>query len=935
MAAIASQPKPPTSDEAKTEVEWYRLMPPEVADRLHADLAQGLSSADVQQRLQQYGPNALAETKKEPAWRVFLRQFEDYMQLLLIVAAALSVITSNWPTAILLVVLVLFNAILSYNQEGKAEARVAALKKMLQIQATVRRDGKVISIPANQLVPGDVALLQAGDMVPADGRLLQAATLEIDESALTGESQPVAKGLQTVTDPKASLGDQTDMAFMNTLVTRGSGEMVVTATGMATQVGKIATLLQQEGQEKSPLEKQIDRLTVWLSYVAIAAMAVVIIVGLIHGQSRTQLFNLAIVMAIAAVPTGMPTVLTTLLSLGMQELAKAKAIVKRLGAVDTLGSVSAIFTDKTGTLTLNKMTATVLVYGGNHYSVTGVGYSTLGQIQRTAGTGDVPLEPVLLPMVLNSDASLHDEELVGDPTEGALVVLAAKGGLDPESTRQKYPRLAVVPFDAAYKYMATFHNMTDDEGKPVVRCFVKGAPDVIFGLSRDLYWEKQLIPMNQALERAQQLNQQISAQGMRGMALAVCDIDPKDFDPQGDLQRYVKDLTLLGFVGIVDPPRPEDKPAIATAHTAGIRVRMLTGDYTVTGAAIAKDLGIEGRAISGNDLDALNDEQLAAQLDSIGVVGRVAPRHKVRMVKAAKATGLISAMTGDGVNDAPSLKAADIGIAMGITGTEVSKQAAGMILSDDNFATIVKAVEMGRGIYDNLMKYLRFQLMSLLSFVVLFVGSSIFNIMGGIPLTPLQVLWVNFAIAVPLAIALGLDIATPGLMARPPRKSDEQIMDLRKAIQYTIIGVVAAGGSILAAVWALQGWNNINSSGNLVHARTVVLTTFSLAAIFSAIATRFDPDTIFRRDMLAGRKFWQMTALAAGLTLVVTGIPFLQRIFDTTPLSAREWGIGIVCALATPLMIEIIKVFERRSAKVRPSVVVRAVATPVATLPAA
>jgi Ca2+-transporting ATPase len=431
MAATLTQPKPPGQEHAKPEVEWYRLPPPEVADRLQADLAQGLSDAEVQQRQQQYGPNALAEEKKEPAWRAFLRQFEDYMQIMLIVAAVLSLITANWPTAILLVILVVFNAVMSYNQEGKAEASVAALKKMLQIKATVRRGGQVVSVPADQLVPGDVVLMQAGDMVPADGRLPQAATLEIDESALTGESQPVAKSLQVVTDPKAPLGDQTDMAFMNTLVTRGSGEMVVTATGMATQVGNIATLLQAEGQEKSPLEKQIDRLTVWLSYIAVAAMAVVIIVGLIHGQSRTELFNLAIVMAIAAVPTGMPTVLTTLLSIGMQALAKANAIVKRLGAVDTLGSVSAIFTDKTGTLTLNKMTATVLVYGGNRYSVSGVGYSTIGQIERTAGTGDIPLEPVLLPMALNSDAAVHGEEMVGDPTEGALVVLAAKGGWIP------------------------------------------------------------------------------------------------------------------------------------------------------------------------------------------------------------------------------------------------------------------------------------------------------------------------------------------------------------------------------------------------------------------------------------------------------------------------------------------------------------------------
>jgi Ca2+-transporting ATPase len=911
-AVAPDQAPAPRTDEAAAEVEWYRLAPAEVASRLEVDLASGLSADDAQQRQQRYGPNALAEGKKEPAWRAFLRQFQDYMQILLLGAAVLSLVTANWPTAILLILLVLFNAVMGYNQEGKAEASVAALKKLLQVQAIVRRGGHGLSVPADQLVPGDVVLLQSGDMVPADGRLVVAATLDIDESALTGESQPVTKSVETVTQEKAPLGDQTDMAFMNTLVTRGSGELVVTSTGMGTQVGHIATMLDAQKEEKSPLEKQIDRLTVWLGYIAIAAMAIVIILGLVRGLSWTTLFNLAIAMAIAAVPTGMPTVLTTLLSIGMQTLAKANAIVKRLGAVDTLGSVSAIFTDKTGTLTLNKMTATVLVYNGNRYAVSGVGYSDQGQIKRTAGTGDVPLEPVLLPMVLNSDATLHGDELVGDPTEGALVVLAAKGGLDAESTRQKYPRLGVVPFDAAYKYMATFHNMTDALGQPVVRCYVKGAPDVIFGLSRDVYWEQQLIPMEQMLERARNLNQQISAEGLRGMAVAMRDIAAQDFDAQGDLQAYVKDLTGLGFVGIMDPPRPEDKPALATAGTAGIRVRMLTGDYTVTGAAIASDLGIAGRAISGSELDELSDDELAQQLDGIGVVGRVAPRHKVRMVQAAKKSGLISAMTGDGVNDAPSLKAADIGIAMGITGTEVSKQAAGMILADDNFATIVKAVELGRGIYDNLMKYLRFQLMQLLGFIILFVGTSVLNIMGGQPLTPLQILWVNFAIAVPLAIALGMDVQTPGLMTRPPRPSNEQVLDTRKAIVYTIVGLVMAGVSVLAAEWALGGI----TADNLVPAGTLVLTTFSLANVAAAVATRFDPGTIFSRDMLVGAgKFFKWVLLALALTILVTELGFLQKAFRTESLPLGQWGICAVCALVVLVVIEIIKFFERRSAK--------------------
>jgi Ca2+-transporting ATPase len=891
------------------DTAWYRLDGAEAAEKLRVDPRQGLTQAEVEQRLAQYGHNELAEAEKEPAWRQFLRQYGDYMQIMLLAAAVLSIVIADYGTAVMLFLLTLLNAIIGYRQEGKAEESVAALKEMLQVMARVRREGQVVEIDAAELVPGDIVLFEAGDLVPADGRLLKAATLEIEESALTGESQPVAKNTQTVKEADVPLGDRFDVAYMNSLVTRGTGEMLVTTTGMGTEIGRIAGMLESVEVEKSPLQKQIDDLTKVLGYLAVATIVLVVGFGLLNGLQGDDLFVLAVAIAVAAVPTGLPTIVTTLLSLGVQQMAEKGAIVKQISSVETLGSTSAICSDKTGTLTLNKMTATVLSYGGHRYTISGVGYAEEGHIKTVGGIEEVPLEPVLMPMALCSDATVTNEELVGDPTEGALVVLAAKGGLSVRGTREAYPRIAEVPFDSDYKYMATFHEMNNEAGEPVIRCYVKGAPDVLFSLAKNLRWGDHVYTMADVEAQALAANAQMGKEGLRVIALGEKDFDPEMFDAEGDLQALVKDLTLMGLVGIVDPPRPEAKEAIAVAQKAGITVRMITGDHAVTAGAIGDQLGITGDAIAGHDLDQMDDAQLANQLEHTGVIGRVAPEHKVRIVEALQAKGQITAMTGDGVNDAPALKTADIGIAMGITGTEVSKQAAVMILTDDNFATIVKAVELGRSIYDNLMKYLRFQLITLMGYLILFVGAAALNIAGGAVLTAAQILWINFLVDVPLALGLGSDVASPGLMQRKPRPSDEKIMGRRTSLRYAFIGLFIAIMPLLAAILIVR----VTDAETAILARTMILTTLSLVHVFVALSSRSEYDSIFNRDFLTSGKFFVRMGISLAFIIIVTELSFLQDRLETTSLNFNQWILALLLASVVLWVMELVKWYRRRS----------------------
>jgi len=877
-------------------VAWHTLAPEDVGGRLAVAPATGLSATEAAARLASVGPNKFAEAEVEPRWRAFVRQYRDPMQIVLLVAG----IGSLYPlkelgTGLVLLFLTLFNAVLGLRQEGKAAEAVAALQKMMIVKARVRRDSELIQVPAEELVPGDVVSIEAGDVVPADGRLLSAATLEVAESALTGESLPVSKGVAAVESADTPLGDRTDMVYMNTNVTRGAGSFVVTSTGMGTEVGHISNMLQTTEDADTPLTIQLKKLTNQILFIAGAAVALSIILNLSRDESFDTVFTAAIAFAISAIPTGLPAVVTTILSYGTQQLAKANAIMKRLRSTETLGSTSAINSDKTGTLTLNQMTAVELTIPGRRYTISGGGYATEGTIKHVFGQAEVPLEQFLLPMALCADAVVKDGDLVGDPTEGALVVLAEKGGIDVVETRQHYPRVAELPFDAAYKLMATFHRMRDESGREVVRALVKGAPDQLLAraASRPDPEDLSIVPADDAFkQRYMDENERLASQGLRVMATGRKDFAPGSFDASADLLPQLDGLTVLALAGIVDPPRPTAKAAITTAHEAGMEVRMITGDHAVTAAAIAKELGIPGRAITGAEFKAMSDDELEAAIDGVGVIARVAPEDKVRLVETLKRKGHIVAMTGDGVNDAPALKSADIGIAMGITGTEVSKEAATMILTDDNFATIVKAVELGRGLYDNLTKYIRFQMGVLVGFIVTFLGASIFNIVGGVPFVPLQTLYVNFTTQVLQAIGLGYGRPAEGLMKRKPRPSDEQILPRPLLLWVGVAGLVLGGATLGVIGWADDHY------GSSAIARTMGLTTFAISNVVFSLTTRDERRSVFSLDILGDRTFLMCTGGSIAAIVLGTELGIFQRVLGTVHLTGHQWLVCIVVGLA-------------------------------------
>ena len=895
------------SQPESSPTKWYGLTVEAAAKQLQVDPAKGLSAAEAQQRLQKYGPNELAAKKKESGVQAFLRQYKDFMQIILLGAALLSLVfTRELGTTIVLVVLTVFNAVLGLRGESKAEASLAALTKMMKNIARVRRDGQAIEIEAEQLVPGDIVLMEAGNRVPADGRLFVTATLEIEEAALTGESVASSKDSEVIDKPEVPLGDRHCMAYMNTSVTRGRGEMIVTTTGMGTEMGNIADLLNKTESDKTPLQKQLDKLTILIAGMAGIAFILMVILGISNGQPMDVIFIAGIALAISAIPTGLPAVVTTMYSMGTRALASQGAIVKRLPSVETLGSVSAICSDKTGTLTLNKMTAREFtVPGQNRYKVTGEGYSTTGDLLHSGGA-KIDLDAILLPMALCADARLDGENLIGDPTEGALIVLAAKGGIDLDGARQMYPRVAEVPFDSDYKFMATFHNMTNEQGQPVVRAFVKGAPDVLIARGGS-YWlpggeTKPITDENRPL--ALKENDRIAQAGERVMVVARRDFDPKTFDPKGKLLDLMNDLTILAMVGIVDPPRTEAKDAIAKCHSAGIQVRMITGDHAVTAAAIGRELGITGKALTGAQFKAMSDDQLMKELPEIGVVARVAPEDKIRLVDLLQRQENIVAMTGDGVNDAPALKKADIGVAMGITGTEVSKGAAVMILTDDNFATIVKAVEFGRAIYNNLFNFVRFQMIQLVAYICSYLLAALFLVLGGVPFTPLLVLWVNFLVTVPVAIALGFDKPATDLMEHTPRPLKQPILSRSQWVRIIFIGLLIAIVTVyLEWTYELVG---------IATAATMGFVAFALLSIVMGLSARSETASAFNRDILHDRNQLLLYGLALLFTFLPTELGFMQRILGTTSLSGNQWLTCLGFAIALLLVDEVIKVFLRR-----------------------
>ena len=884
---------------------WYALSAEEVAARLGVDPAAGLSAARASELLARNGPNALPVEPPPSAIRRFLAEFTSYMQIILVGASVVSLVIQEWATAIVLIVITLFNALVGLRQAGKAESAMNALQSMMKATARVRRDGTEAEIPAEQLVAGDVVLIAAGDEVPADGRIVTSSALQIDESALTGESVPAAKDAETLTGGDIEPGEQSDMAFMHTPVTHGSGVVVVTGTGSDTQVGKIAGMLSATAKEETPLTKQMNTLTLWIVGAAGLTMIVMFALGLYRGQGWKMLFDTAVALAIAAIPLALPMVVQVVLSLGSVELAKQKAIVKDLPSVETLGFTSAINSDKTGTLTMNQMTAVEVVDPTDRYAITGTGYSLEGKIIHPAGKTDT-LDAAVLPYVVASDAKLAGGKVVGDPTEGALLVLAHKAGVFIDGTREQLPRLATLPFDPSYKLMATFNQATDASGNDVVRCFVKGAAPAVMARAATALANGTSVPWDEALkEKANSHVQRMEGEGLRVMAAAVKDLDRATFDPDGDLLALVQGLQMTSLVGMVDPPREESKAAVADAQAAHIRVRMVTGDDVITGAAIARQLNIPGEAILGADFAALSEAERLERIEQVGVVGRVAPEHKVLLAETLKKKGHVVAMTGDGVNDAPAIKAADIGVAMG-SGTEVAKNAGRMILSDDNFATIVYAVEQGRKLYDNLSKYIRFVLLELVAFVLTFLGATLFNLAAGQPFTPVQILWINFAVNAPFGVALGFDQQTPGLMNRHPRPRGESILTRGVMITCGLVGLFIAIANLALIA------TGKNHYGSVKIGQSMGLVAFSLMLVVAAFEARSEKETAFGAGIFNSSKMNVIAVAEVAGAFLITQANFMNHLLGTAQLTAAQWGFAFLAAVVLLLGWEAGKWIARR-----------------------
>jgi Ca2+-transporting ATPase len=889
----------------RVDVEWYARSADEVAGTLGVDPAVGLSASRAAELLSANGPNALPEEAAVPGWRRFLDEYRAYMQIILSVAAVVSLVVKEWSTAVVLFALTLLNAVVGLRQQGKAESAMNALRSMMKATARVRRDGVEAEVAAEQLVVGDVVLITAGDQVPADGRIVAASSLQIDESALTGESVPAAKETASLSGRELGPGDQSNMAFMNTPVTHGSGTLIVTATGAGTELGKISGLLTATAKEQSPLTKELNTLSLWIAAAAGGTMVVMFAFGRYRGRSWDALFVAAVSLAIAAIPEALPTVTQVILSMGSVELAKRNAIVKDLPSVETLGFTSAINSDKTGTLTMNQMTAVEVVEVGNRYTISGTGYGLDGRVLHSVGESE-SIEAAILPYLVANDAKLVDGKVVGDPTEGALLVLGYKAGLDIAGIRDQLPRRATLPFDPTYKLMATFNTVVGSSGSAVVRCFVKGAAPAVMGrASTALSAGRAVVWDSEALQLAVSEMERMERAGQRVMAAAVRDLDPAAFDPAGDLLSYVVDLQMTSLVGMVDPPRDESKAAVADARAAHIRVRMVTGDDVTTGAAIAEQVGIAGEAILGADFAALSEADRLARIDDIGVIGRVAPEHKVLLADTLKKKGDVVAMTGDGVNDAPAIKAADIGIAMG-SGTDVAKNAGRMILSDDNFATIVYAVEQGRKIYDNLTKYIRFVLVLLVTFVLTFLGATLFNIAAGEPFTTAQVLWIHFFVNAPFGFALGFDRETAGLMARTPRPRGQSALT-RPLL--TTVGLV--GLAMTIGILALEQAGK-SRFGNIQIGISMAFTSFAFMMIVGAFECRSETGTLFTRSTFDSK---QMNRTALGefaLAVLATQMDALRRLLGTTELSMKQFRWALIPPIGLLLLWELGKLIARR-----------------------
>lgn len=900
----------------------YQGSAQEIVQQLTVHPETGLSAAEVEERRAKYGLNRLQEKKKEPLWKKVLAQLTDIMVIILIIASIISALTQDWIEAVVILAIVVINAVLGVVQEGKAEKALEALQKMAAPQARVLRDGNQLMLASEELVPGDIVLVEAGSIVPADMRLLDSSNLKAEEASLTGESVPVEKSAAFTTTESLGIGDRENMLFSSTAITYGRATGIVTGTGSATEIGKIATNLQEIQEEQTPLQKSLNHLGKWLAIICLVVCALVFIEEAWLDSSSAGLleaFKTSVALAVAAIPEGLAAIVTIVLALGMKRMADQNAIVKRLLAVETLGSVDVICSDKTGTLTQNEMTVTKLYAGTNVYDVSGGGYAPYGEITAAGQiTGsvkdDAVLQRLLLIGTMCNDARLVEMEgqwsILGDPTEGAMLSVGAKGGYLREEVWQKYNKAGDLPFDSDRKMMSVFVQGLEEQ----MLSLTKGAPDIV--LDRCTHELTAAGVSALTAERRQEILAQNSAfarTALRVLAFAYRSHVGATAETEADVAE--KDMIFVGLMGMIDPARPEARDAISVCREAGIRAVMITGDYKETAGAIAQDLGLlrEGDGmLTGAELDQMSDEDLRNIVEHTSVYARVSPEHKVRIVAALRDKGHIASMTGDGVNDAPALKQADIGVAMGITGTEVAKGAADMILTDDNFATIVKAVEEGRVIYSNIRKFVGFLLScNMAEILVIFITTML---VGIAPLEAIQLLWLNLITDSFPALALGREKGDPDMMRLKPRNKNEAIIN-----KEMIGAIIVQSITIFAVVFAAfmignSGWLDVTVGGDLLReAKTMAFTTLIFSELLRAYSCRSERYSVFKIGFFSNKTMVWATVLSMVLLLLVLYVPILNLIFKTVPLGLQHWGVVLLLGGMPFLAGEIYKFFYHRT----------------------
>ncbi len=895
--------------ESLLEKHWHHLTLEGVLDLLDTDPEKGLDRFEVEERQQDFGPNTLTQRKGKGPLLRFLLQFNQALVYILLAAVIIKLSLGAWVNAGIIFGVVLLNSIIGFVQEGKALSALQALSRALTTETTVLRAGEKQRIDARELVPGDIVLLASGDKVPADLRLLHSRSLQIDESALTGESLPVEK-YPGVLDHDTILADRANMGYSSTLVTYGTGIGVVVATGDDTEIGRISDLIASAEVLATPLTRKIARFSHLLLYAILGLAAMTFLVGLWHGGSWIDLFMAAVALSVAMIPEGLPAVLTITLAIGVARMAKRNAIIRRLPAVETLGSTTVICSDKTGTLTRNEMTVQQLWAGGENFEVSGIGYAPEGRLQRdgrAAGHKNVALAELLRAGLLCNDSVLKQDEegwkIEGDPTEGALLVTARKAGLDNKQAQVSYPRLDAIPFESQHQYMATLHGV---DSRVV---YLKGSVESLLARCDailDAAGESELLDSDAVHAQVEAM----ASQGQRVLAFARLAVSPDTTTIDHD--DVAHGLIFLGLQGMIDPPREEAIQAVRACQAAGIRVKMITGDHAITAAAIAGQIGLDDtlaageipQVLSGRELEVMSDAQLIQAATGTAVFARVTPGQKLRLVEALQAHGEVVAMTGDGVNDAPALRRADIGVAMGITGTEVSKEAADMVLTDDNFTAIEAAVEEGRGVLDNLIKFLGFILATNLGEGLVIIVA----VLAGeiLPVLPVQALWINMTAAVFLGLTLAFEPREPGLMAKPPRSPSMPILNGELIFRIFLVGIMLLSGSLGLFEWALRHGASDDK------ARTIAVNVFAVGESFYLLNCRSLRLSMFRLGLFGSPWIWGGIAAMAAATLAFTYVPLMNRLFHTAPIGLLDWAHILAVGLMIYLVIGAEKMLRRR-----------------------